>query len=53
MWSYMKFGPVVQEKMSYKEKVYGQRIRAWKTDAGRRTKIDHSTSFLVFGSEVG
>ena len=24
MGSYMKFGPVVQEEMSFKEKVYGQ-----------------------------
>ena len=24
MWSYMEFGPVVQEDMSFKEKVYGR-----------------------------
>ena len=31
MRSYMKFGPVVQEEMSFKENVYG------------RTKTDHKT----------
>ena len=34
MWSYMKFGPVVQEEMLFKEKVYGT----------RRTKTDHNSS---------
>ena len=29
MWSYMKFGPVVQEEVLLKEKVYG-----WSDDGG-------------------
>ena len=40
MLSCMKFGSVVQEEMSFKEKVYGRR----KTDDGRGTKSDHNTS---------
>ena len=42
----MKFGPVVQEEMSFKEKVY----RRWMTegrqpmDDGRWTKSDRNTS---------
>ena len=36
MWSYMKFGPVLQEGMSFKERVY------WRTDEGqRRITIPH------------
>ena len=34
----MKFGPVVQEEMLFKEKVYEQRTE------GRRTKTDHNSS---------
>ena len=34
MWSYLKFGPVVQEQMLFKEKNYGLR-----TPAGSRTKL--------------
>ena len=36
--SYMKFGPVVKEKMSFKEKVDGR------TYDGRWTKTDHNSS---------
>ena len=35
----MKFGPVIQEEMLFKEKVSGQGMHA-----GRRTKTDHNTS---------
>ena len=34
----MKLGPVVQEEMLFKEKVYAQ------TDDGRQTKTDHNIS---------
>ena len=52
MWSYIKFGPVVWEEMSFKEKVYGQ----WMLEDGGRahygggTKIDHNTSAWAFSS---
>ena len=36
----MKFGPVVQEEMSFKEKVYGRRTK----NDGQRTKTNHNTS---------
>ena len=36
MWSYIKFEPVVQEGMSFKQKVYG-----------RRAKADHKGSHLA------
>ena len=39
IWSYMKFGPVVQEEMLFKEKVYA-----------RRTKSDQNTSPWAWGS---
>ena len=38
----MKFGPVVQEEMSFKQKVYGWADR--RTHDGRRTKTDRNTS---------
>ena len=50
MRSFMKFGPVVQEEMSFKEKVYGR----WKMDDQRRThdacqtKTNHNTSPWAF-----
>ena len=45
MWSYMKLGPVVQEEMSFKEKVNGL------TMDRRQTKIDINTSPWAFGSD--
>ena len=35
MWSYLKFGPVVQKEMSLKEKVYARRTDG-RTDDGQR-----------------
>ena len=35
MWSYMKFRPVVQEEMSFKEKVYARQTNG-RTDDGQR-----------------
>ena len=45
MWSYVKFGPVVQEEMLFKEKVFGRGMHC-----GRRTKTDHNTSPWAFSS---
>ena len=41
----MKFGPVIQEEMLFKEKVSGRGMHA-----GRRTKTDHNTSPWAFSS---
>ena len=49
MWSYIKLGPVYQENMSFKEKVYA-RTDGRLTDDGRRAKTDHNTSHWAFGS---
>ena len=47
MWSNLKFGPVVQEEMSFKSKFTddGRRLHY-----GRQTKSDHNTSPWAFGS---
>ena len=41
-----EIGPVVQEEMSFKEKVYGRRM----IEDGCTTKTDHNTSPWAFGS---
>ena len=40
MSNYFKFGTMVQEEMSFKEKIYGRQMR----HDGRRTKTDHNSS---------
>ena len=45
----MKLGPVVQEEMLLKQKLYGRTDRRMMHD-GRQTKTDHNTSPRVFGS---
>ena len=48
MWSYLKFGPMVQDT-SFKEKVYGRKTHDGRTAAGRRP----ITILKQFGSRSG